>query len=113
MSIQTDVIELQQLDIELKNLRKRIRVLSEQKSRCENRILEYLDANDQPGLKMNGTVIMAKPRQVRKYQKKDEKMSRGENVLRKHGVFESREALAELMEAMRGVSVTKPVLKIY
>lgn len=113
MSIQQDVIELQNLDVELKRLRKQIRDLKTQKDACEKRILEYLEVNEQPGLKMNGMVIMAQDRRRRKYQKKTEKIERGESVLQKHGIYNSREALDELLEAMRGSPEVKPSLKFY
>jgi hypothetical protein len=113
MSIQQDVIELQDLDNEMKRLRKQMRTLKEQKERCEKRILEYLDVNEQPGLKMNGTIIMAQDRRKRKYQRKSDKLARGEYILQKHGLFNSKEALDEVLEAMRGSPESKPTLKIY
>lgn len=113
MSIQQDVIELQNLDTELKRLRKRMRILRDQKEQCEKRILEYLDVNDQPGVKMNGTIIMAQERRKRKYQKKSDKLTRGQYILQKHGIHNSKEALEEIMEAMRGSPESRTTLKIY
>ena len=113
MSIQHDVLEIKNLDIEMKRLRKQLKILKDQKDRCEQRILEYLDVNEQPGLKMDGTIIMAQDRRKRKYENKNNKMVRGETILQKHGIYNSKEALNEILEAMRGSPETIPKLKIY
>lgn len=111
--IRQDVIEFKNLDTEIKRLRKDVKLLKAQKDACEKRILEYLEVNEQPGVKMNGTVIMAQERPKRKYQKKTDKINRGEDVLKKYGIHESKEALNELLEAMRGSPESKPVLKFF
>ncbi len=112
-SIHRDVTELKELDIELKNLRKRMKDLKTQKQGCEQRIIEYLNVNDQPGLRMNGTVIIAKEKNTRRYQKASDKKERGLSVLEKYGIDNSQEALNEILEAMRGSPEITPSLKIY
>jgi len=112
-TITQDVVELRGLDLELKSMRKRMRLLSQQKNRCEARILEYLEVNEQPGLKFEGITIIAKPKQRRRYENKKNKRSRGEAVLEQMGVADSGSLLDEVMEAMRGSPVSKPSLTIY
>lgn len=113
MSITEDVLELKQLDIELKRLRKQIRNLQSQKQKCEHRILEYLDVNEQPGVKMNDMVILAAHKKKRKYRKQKDRILNGSHILEKYGIHESKQVLDELIEAMRGSPERKPVLKIY
>jgi predicted transcriptional regulator len=111
MSINADINELKELDTELKRLRKHVRRLSDQKRKCESRILEYLDVNDQPGVKMDGTVIMAEQKQIRKYQRQNDKLSRGMQVLSKYGITTS-DTLNEVIEAMRGPSEVKACVRM-
>jgi len=113
MPIQQDVIELKELDGEMKRLRKRLKTLKDQKDKCEKRILEYLNVNDQPGLKLNGTIVTMEDRRKRKYEKKTDKLARGEYILQKHGIYNSKEALEELMDAMRSSCESEHKIKIY
>jgi cell division septum initiation protein DivIVA len=113
MSIQKDVIEIQELDKEMKRLRKRLKHLSSQKNKCEERILEYLRVNEQPGLRMNGTVIMATDIKKRKKRKKADKIRQGETVLEKYGIPNAKDALDEILESMRGSPEHSSKLKIY
>lgn len=112
MSITQDVIEMKELDVEIKRLRSHLKKLSAQKAACEERILQYLEVHDQPGIKMNGMIIMANERPKRRYKKKSEKLNDGESVLQKYGIRNSREALEELMESMRGSPEPKNCIKI-
>ncbi len=113
MSIQQDVHELRSLDVEMKRLRKHIKLLKDQKDKCEKRILEYLETNQQPGLKHENTVIMAQERKKRRYEKKTSKIIKGESILDKYGIPNTKEILEELLEAMRGSPQTVSTLKIY
>jgi hypothetical protein len=113
MTIQSDVLELQNLDAELKRTRKQLKMLQQQKQNCENRILIYLETNEQPGLRMNGSVIMATDKRTRKYQNKTDRNINGEQVLQKYGIHSSKEALEELLEVLRGPVQTKSYLKMY
>lgn len=112
MSIKNDVIELKSLDTELKRLRKRIRLLNEHKKRCEKRIIEYLEVNEQPGLKLDGMLVLTKDKKNRKYTNKNHKKLKGQHVLQKYGISDSSSALEELLEAMRGSPEISTTIKI-
>ncbi len=112
MTIYDDFTELKSLDTELKTLRKQLKTLQNQKTTCEQRIIEYLDANDLPGAKYNNTAIMIAQKVKRSHQKKSDKITNGADVLRRHGVSDPNSALDELMTAMRGQADTIPILKI-
>ena len=113
MSIQNDVLELKSLDMELKRMRKKFKELKQQREDCERRIMEYLDVNEQPGLRMNGTVIMARDRNTRKNITKSDKMARGDLLLQQHGICNSQQVLEDLLEVMRGSPESKPSLRMY
>lgn len=105
--IVSDVQELQQIDKELANLRKRIRVLQSRKKLLENQIIQFMDENDQPGLKYKGVALVAEDIKRRKHKSKKTRIQDGMSVLRKYGLHNER-ALQELMEAIRGdVEVSK------
>lgn len=112
MSIVEDVVELSRLNDEIKRQQKELRVLRKHKEECEKRVLDYLDANEQPGIKFRGMTIIAEERRKRRYRKKKEKIEQGESVLQRYGVSNSREALDELMESMRGSPEPKTKLRI-
>lgn len=112
MSIVEDVLELSNLNDEIKRRQKELRSLRKQKESCETRVLDYLDANEQPGIKFRGMTIIAEERRKRRYRKKQDKISNGEIVLQKYGISNTREALDELLESMRGSPEPNTKLRI-
>lgn len=112
MSIQKDTLELQSLAIEIRRLSQQLSNLKKRKAECEKRILDFLEHTRQPGVKFNGQVILATEKNKRKYKKKVEKRTCGQNVLRKYGITNTEEALEELLEMMRGTPETVRTLKI-
>lgn len=113
MTIKEDVMEYESLTTEIQRLRRQVRFLSNKRNECEKRIIEYLDTNEQPGVKMNDTIIMSKQKQRRKHRKKTEKIQQGLNVLRKYGFDGNDDTLYELLDAMRGSPVLEPSLAVY
>lgn len=112
-AIVRDISQLKEIDIQLKRYRKEIKQLRDAKEQCEKRILEYLDTNDQPGVKYDGITIIAENRRRRKYEKKQNKIERGMEVLTRKGisVSNSQDTLNELLEAMRGEPIEKPSIR--
>jgi hypothetical protein len=102
MSIVEDVKQLKLLDIEIKRQQTELRKLRNQKKNCEKRIMDYLETTEQPGLRFQGMTIIAKESNKRRYRKKKDKEEAGEMILRRHGIYNSKEALDELLQAMRG-----------
>lgn len=111
-AIHNDVDELKSLGLEIKSIRAQLKALQSQKTACENRIINYLDANDMPGAKYNNSVIMVTQKAKRAYQKKSEKLSNGEDVLRRYGIHDASGVITELLDAMRGPSDTISTLKM-
>lgn len=112
MSIVDDVTELKRLDIEIKRQQTELRRLRNQKKDCEKRILDYLDTTEQPGLRFHDMTIIATDRKKRRYKKKSEKEEAGKIILQKHGIYNSKEALDELLNAMRGSPERESKLQI-
>jgi len=102
MSIVEDVKQLKLLDTEIKRQQNELRKLRNQKKECEKRILDYLETTEQPGLRFRDMTIIAKDSRRRRYKKKSEKEEAGQMILKKHGIYNSKEALEELLSAMRG-----------
>ena len=112
MSIKQDVVELKQLQAEISRLNKEVKRLRLQKENCENRITDWLDSNDQPGVRHNGITIIQQDRRKRAYIKKGEKLERGLDVLERYGIPRDRDTLEELLEAMRGPAEHHQGLKL-
>jgi len=112
MSIIEDVQELKRLQIEIKRQQTQLRDLRTHKKECEKRIMDYLETNDQPGLKFRDMTIIAQNTQRRRRKKKQEKQDAGLMILQKHGIYNSKEALDELLSAMRGSPERETQLRI-
>lgn len=110
--INHDVKQLTHLADEIKRRRKELNELKKAKAECEERILNYLEANDLPGMRHQGMTIIAEEKKKRRHVKKTERENRGAEILAKHGIYNSKEALDELLEAMRGSPEPKHSLRI-
>lgn len=112
MSIKNDVKELRRLDMEIKRLGKELNKLRKIKKDCENRILDYCESNDQNGLSFENITIYVDRKKKAVPVKKNDKLNKGEIALQKYGVVNSRQALEEVLNAMKGESEEKASLKI-
>jgi hypothetical protein len=113
MSIVTELEELESINNELKRVRSRLKKLQASKTRVENIILDYLESNNQPGLRYKGKTIIAERKNRRTHKKKSEKYTDAERVLQDCGVSATREVLEDILEAMRGDPVEKNVVKMF
>lgn len=112
MSIQTDVNELNNLNIEIKRLSKSLHTLRLRKAEVEKRITDFLEAKEQPGVKYQGVAILAQDKTKRIYKSKKIKNEDGIEVLKKYGVTNPDIALNEVINAMKGDEMTTKQLKI-
>jgi hypothetical protein len=113
MSIVREVEELQSITNEIKRLNIRMKRLKAEKKRVEDLILEYLDSNDQPGVRHNGTTIVCERRNKRSYKKKSAKLEDAQAILQRYGISQTKEALDDIMEALRGEPLEKRVVKVF
>jgi hypothetical protein len=110
-SIQQDIIELKELETELKRKRKEIRALNQAKKGCEQRILEYLEHNEQPGVRYQGVTLIAQDRAKRRPTRKQEKYERAMSYLRSLGISADQSMIDDLMESIRGDREYHPSLR--
>lgn len=112
MSIKGDVNELKQINAEIKRLSARTRNLRSQAAEVEQRIINYLNEKEQPGLKYSGTAIVVESKPKRMAKKKTEREEDAIRILRDHGVHNANDVLEELLEARRGDPVEHQRIKI-
>ena len=110
--IVNDVEEFKQLDQEIKRRNKELHVLRKRRTACEGRIIQYLEVNEQPGLKYKDVTIVAKPKKHRS-SKKDDKIDRISSFLQQRGVYLKEEDQADLLEAVKGPIKEKPSISLY
>ena len=111
-SIQGDINEINQIDIEMKELRRKLSILRQQKTKAEDRINQFLQEKDQPGVKYKGMAITLEEKKKRVYKDKKSKETDGINVLKRYGIDNSKEVLSELLDAIRGDVETSSVVKV-
>ena len=78
----------------------------------EERIVDFLRANDLPGVKHQEVAVVAEDRQKRMYKKKSQKYADGEYILHEYGIRNPAQALQDILEAMRGVPEAKTHVKV-
>jgi len=106
MSIKTDVEELTNLDLEIKRLNKEIQKLRKSKKDCENRILDYCQTHNHPGLSFDNIDIYVDVKQRYIPAKKSDKI----DVLKKYGI--NNHVVNEILNELKGQSKDKASLKI-
>lgn len=112
MSIQANVIEIKAIQMELKGLNERKKVLKVREKALENEIKKYLKEREQPGIKHQETVIVLEEKECNSSKKVKEQEHDLLLVLEKHGIRDPVNVLKELMDARKGPKVLKEKLKI-
>lgn len=111
-SIQSDLDEMNALDLEIKRLNNSIKEFRKQKKLVETRLINYLKEQDTKGLKYNDQAIVLETVNSRTKKKKSEKMDSVVDVLRKYGVQIQDHVVKDLIEAQKGKETTNEKLKI-
>jgi hypothetical protein len=111
MSIQSDLHELDMLEVEIKNLQAQIHTFKKQKKTIEDRIIKFLKDQETQGIKYKDKAILLENRNFRNKKSKSEKMNDISSVLRKHGIKNSEGLLEEILEVQRGNESMNAVLK--
>lgn len=112
--IRASLEELKSIAQELHNINKKTKELRLRKKELENKVLEYLDSNGKPGLKLDNIVFMTSEKRASARKKKSEVVRDSVDVLRKHGLEDNvaQEILLELEQSRKGVASSVPVLKM-
>lgn len=108
--------EVENLDIEIKNLSKSLKKLRDRKKSLENDIQTYMENNNKQGLRYKGKSIISHERNILENprRKKSEKEHDGISVLHKYGIGPtmSKNVLDEIVIAMKGPKTNKKILRI-
>jgi hypothetical protein len=112
MSIQSDVISLNELRSEIKRRAKDLKDLRKQEKIIANRIVEYLKAKEQPGVKFQGNAIVVEDKE--KYVTKKKKDSQNDCIefLSQYNINNPEEVLKKLLEIKKGVPEKIQKIKI-
>lgn len=111
--IRATLEELKGIAQEIYSLNKRLKELRLRKKECDKLVVDYLEANDKPGLKLDNIIFMAADKSTRARKKKDEVIRDSVDVLKRHGVSgDPAQILEELIEARRGETSKTSVLKM-
>jgi citrate lyase alpha subunit len=103
--LKTLVVEIKNRQVELAKFRKRKEVV-------EKSILNFLEEKEQPGVKYNGTTVVAQEKIKRTRKKKDEKIQDCINVLAHYNISNGDKIYNEIMEAIKGEEIQSKILKI-
>lgn len=111
MSIQSDLNELDKLEIEIQNLQKRLYEFRKQKKIVEQRVIDFLKHQETQGIRYNNRAILLETKNFRNKKNKTEKLNDISSVLRKHGIKNSEDLISEILDAQRGNPSANEVLK--
>ena len=111
--IRGTLAELKEIAQEVHNLNKKLKELRERKKELEKSVVDYLEQNDKPGLRLDNIVFLATEKTARARKKKAEVLKDTADVLKKHGVQgDLNEVILELEASRKGTASTVPVLKM-
>lgn len=98
----SDMKELKNLSTEIKRLNAETKVLRLKKKDIEERIMDYLHEENQPGVKYGDLVVLSKERITRKRLKKKEKEDNAILTLENMGIVNAKDAFQSILESMKG-----------
>lgn len=111
--IRATLEELKGIAGEIFTLNKRIKELRARKKELDQKVVDYLESNDKPGVRLDNIVFLAAEKNSRLRRKKGEIQKATSEVLKKHGIQDNLEEIIEELEASRKGDVsTVPVLKM-
>jgi hypothetical protein len=111
-SLQSDLDELQKLEIELKNLRSKVREFSKQKETVEGRIKDFLKNQETHGVRYQNKAIVLEETCQRNKKKKVDKLNDIAQVLSKYGLQRNDAMIGEILDAQRGATQKNEILKV-
>ena len=106
------ISELGDITTEIKRLNTQRRKLNARKKQIESVIVNFLEKNNEIGVKYRGTAIVAKASSRRGRRKKKDKEEDGKAVLRKYGINNGDIIAKEFIEAIKGEKKGDTILKI-
>lgn len=113
MSVKSDLRELEKIRLEIKRIALQRKNLKEQEKKIEERIRQFLIANNLPGVKDGGVAIKLEEKEARKPKKAKERDAEVLEILAQTGVENPQEVLDRILEARKGEVVTKQQVKLH
>jgi hypothetical protein len=107
-----DMRELKEIKTEIDRLNTRVKELKEKKAVLEESIATYLEQTDQPGIKYEDMVVLARERKVRERKKNADKQDDIVRLLEESGISNSKGLYKQITEAMKGKEQVKTGLQI-
>ena len=115
MSITGQINELKSIKKEIDRLSNQLRDLRKKKKVLENAITEFIDNQEQSGLKFKGEQYKIKTSQISDRKRTvDDKKSDGCSVLEKYGISDknANTIMKEIMSAMKGPPIEQKKLVV-
>jgi len=100
--IKSLIDEINGIDKEIKTLKLRVKGLNSRRKTVEKQILEFLEQNEQPGVKYKNLAFYQETKARRKIKKKADKRNDCMAVLNSLGIQNSESAYRAIENAMRG-----------
>ena len=111
--IRATLEELKSISQEVYNLNKKLKEYRLRKKELETKVVDYLETNDKPGLRLDNIVFLATEKNSRARKKRTEVVKDTVEILKRHGVQgDVNEVIEELEETRKGMVSTVPVLKM-
>jgi hypothetical protein len=112
MSVQRDLDELNNINIEIRRLREALKNFRKQKEAIEARVISFLKEQETHGVRYNDHAVLLESKSIRNKKRKMDKLDDISQVLRKHGIQKNEALLNEILEAQRGEPARNDVLRI-
>jgi hypothetical protein len=112
MSLQHDLDELNNINLEIRRLTNTIREFRKQKKVVEDRVIAFLKNQETQGVRYNDQAVILDNKNIRNKKKKKEKLDEIHSVLNKYGIKSSDTLIQEIMEAQRGSIESNECLKV-
>lgn len=112
MSIQSDLDELNSINIEINRLQTIIKQYKKQKDSIEQRVITFLKNQETHGVRYNDKAVLLENKEYRNKKKKTEKLNDIASVLNSYGIKRSDKLIKDIIEAQRGKTCTNDKLKI-
>lgn len=101
----TELKELKKIIAEINRLNAECRVLRLKKKALEDNIMEYLDREQQEGVKYENIIVLSKERTTHKPLKKKEKDDKAIECLQGLGISNAKEMFENLKDSMKGEEI--------
>lgn len=111
--IQSEVQELQSIQLEIKRQLSSLKQLRKRKDELEKNILSYINAKGHSGLKYGDVVIGTEEKPYRLYKSSKEKQDHGISLLKdEFGIQDAEKILTRLSDVMKGEEELRCKLKL-